>query len=244
MRIHRVYCKSVSGPNMKFALDNIQSHHLIKALRLKEGRVVEVFDGNGSSASCEIVLLNNNKCELKRISDVNKDYEPHRTLTNIIPFIKTNNFNYMIQKLSEIGVNKFIIYKPELCDQSIAKKDLEKIIQKSKDIIINVCKQSGNNFLPQIIHTRNLDEAINLIEDDNNKYVFDTDAEKYFSFEELGSTSSITTITGPESGFSEKELDSIKKNNIEIRYLGENILKAETAPIFVSSIVKNHFGKI
>ena len=170
MRIHRVYCKSVSGPNTKFALDNIQSHHLIKALRLKEGRVVEVFDGNGSSASCEIVLLNNNKCELERISDVNKDYEPHRTLTNIIPFIKTNNFNYMIQKLSEIGVNKFIIYKPELCDQSIAKKDLEKIIQKSKDIIINVCKQCGNNFLPQIIHTRNLDEAINLIEDDNNKY--------------------------------------------------------------------------
>ena len=36
----------------------------------------------------------------------------------------------------------------------------------------------------------------------------------------------------------------MKKNNIEIRYLGENILKAETAPIFVSSIVKNHFGKI
>ena len=72
MRIHRVYCKSVSGPNAKFALDNLQSHHLIKALRLKEGRVVEVFDGNGSSASCEIVLLNNNKCELKRISDVNK----------------------------------------------------------------------------------------------------------------------------------------------------------------------------
>ena len=98
--------------------------------------------------------------------------------------------------------------------------------------------------MPQIIHTRNLDEAINLIEDDNNKYVFDTDAEKYFSFEELGSTSSITTITGPESGFSEKELNSIKKKNIEIRYLGENILKAETAPIFVSSIVKNHFGKI
>ena len=57
MRIHRVYCKSVSGPNTKFALDNIQSHHLIKALRLKEGRVVEVFDGKGSSASCEIVLF-------------------------------------------------------------------------------------------------------------------------------------------------------------------------------------------
>ena len=57
MRIHRVYCKSVSGPNTKFALDNLQSHHFIKALRLKEGRVVEVFDGKGSSASCEIVSV-------------------------------------------------------------------------------------------------------------------------------------------------------------------------------------------
>ena len=244
MRIHRVYCKSVSGPNTKFDLDNIQSRHLIKALRLKEGGVVEVFDGNGSSASCEIVLLSNNKCELERISGVNKDNEPHRTLTNVIPFIKTNNFNYMVQKLSEIGVNKFIIYKPEICDQSIAKKDLEKIIQKSKDIIINACKQCGNNFLPQIIHTKNLNEAVNLIEDDNNIYVFDTDAEKYFFFEELGSRSSVTTVTGPESGFSEKELNFIMKKKFEIRYLGENILRAETAPIFVSSIIKNHFGKI
>ena len=104
MRIHRVYCKSVSGPNTKFALDNTESHHLIKALRLKEGRVVEVFDGNGSSASCEIVLLNNNKCELERISEVNKDNKPHRTLTNVIPFIKTNNFNGLInEKINTIN---------------------------------------------------------------------------------------------------------------------------------------------
>ena len=244
MRIHRVYCKSVSEPNTKFYLDNSESHHLVQALRLKEGRVVEVFDGKGSSASCEIVLLNNKKCELERISEVNKDNEPHQILTNVIPFIKTNNFHYMVQKLSEIGVNKFIIYKPELCDQSIAKKNLEKIIQKSKDIIINVCKQCGNNFVPQIIHTKNLNEAVNLIEDDNNIYVFDTDAEKYFFFEELGSRSSVTTVTGPESGFSEKELNFIINKKFEIRYLGENILRAETAPIFVSSIIKNHFGKI
>ena len=44
MRIHRVYCKSVSGPNEKFQTDESQSQHLIKALRLKEGVLVEVFD--------------------------------------------------------------------------------------------------------------------------------------------------------------------------------------------------------
>ena len=56
----------------------------------------------------------------------------------------------MVQKLSEIGVNKFIIYKPELnAIKALRKRIYQKIIQlKSKDIIaVNVCKQCGNNFL-------------------------------------------------------------------------------------------------
>ena len=56
----------------------------------------------------------------------------------------------MIQKLTEIGVNKFIIYKPDLVDQSIAKKDLRLIIAKTNEILINVCKQCGNNFTRNI----------------------------------------------------------------------------------------------
>ena len=52
VRIHRVFCKSVSKSEKKFNLDNIQSHHLIKALRLKEGDKVEVFDGEGITSIC------------------------------------------------------------------------------------------------------------------------------------------------------------------------------------------------
>ena len=54
MRIHRVYCKSLSGPNKKFKLDEPQSHHLIKALRIKQNDIVEVFDGIGGVAKCEV----------------------------------------------------------------------------------------------------------------------------------------------------------------------------------------------
>ena len=61
---------------------------------------------------------------------------------------------------------------------------------------------------------------------------------------ELGEDSSITIITGPESGFSDAELELIKMQNIKKRYLGQNILRAETAPIYVSSLIKNHFDKI
>ena len=61
---------------------------------------------------------------------------------------------------------------------------------------------------------------------------------------EIGNNS-VTIITGPESGFSEKELVELTSmQEIKMRYLGENVLRAETAPIVVSSVIKNHFGRI
>ena len=243
MRIHRVYCKSVSEPNNVFNIDELQSKHLIKALRLKEGDCVEVFDGDGRSAKCKIIQITKN-CQLERISKLNNDVGPKRVLTAVIPFIKKNNFNFMIQKLTEIGVNKFIIYKPDLVNQSIAKKDLRLIIAKTFEIIISVCKQCGNNFLPEIFESKNLENALALISTGHSVYFFDTDAEQYFNQEELDKSSSITFITGPESGFSETELELMIKSKINKRYLGRNILRSETAAIYISTLIKNHFGKI
>ena len=112
-------------------------------------------------------------------------------------------------------MNKFIIYKPDLIDQSVAKKDITKILNKSNEILINVCKQCGNNFIPSILKSDSLEEAINMVKDTTEIYSFDTEASEYFNQNELGKDSSITTITGPESGFSEKELGII---NIPVSY--------------------------
>jgi len=244
VRIHRVYCKSVSEPNNVFNIDELQSKHLIKALRLKEDDLVEVFDGHGRSAKCKIIQITKKNCQLERISELSNDVGPKRVLTAVVPFIKKNNFNFMIQKLTEIGVNKFIIYKPDLVDQSIAKKDLRLIIVKTFEIIVSVCKQCGNNFLPEIFESKNLENALALISKGHGIYFFDTDAEEYFNQDELDKSSSITFITGPESGFSKTELKLMNKSKIKKRYLGRNILRSETAAIYISTLIKNHFGKI
>ena len=244
MRIHRVYCKSVSETNKKFEIDESQSHHLIKALRLKEKNIIDVFDGFGKSARCEIIKLSKKICEVKKIDEIKIDVLPKRLLTTIIPIIKNNNFNFMIQKLTEIGVNKLIIYKPDFIDQSVAKKDVKNILKKCTEIVISVCKQCGNNFLPVIEGSNNLKDAMTNICIENEVYLFDTESSNYFNQDEIDDESSITTITGPESGFSNTELKLLNIPNIKERYLGKNILRAETAPIYISSLIKNQFGKI
>ena len=137
-----------------------------------------------------------------------------------------------------------MIYKADLNDQSIAKKDLKKITAKVNEIAINVCKQCGNNLLPSFSYFSSLINALKDIQSSNQIYCFDTEAESYFDQQEIGNNS-VTIITGPESGFSQKELVELTSmQEIKMRYLGENILRAETAPIVVSSVIKNHFGRI
>ena len=242
VRTHRIYCKSVSENNSVFKIDQTQSMHLIKVLRLKEKDQVEVFDGYGSSAICEIVELDRTSVSLARVSDLKVSQQSTKKIVFMVPFIKKDNFHFMVQKLCEIGLSEFIFYKPDLIDQSIAKKDISKIYSKLEDVIISACKQCGSNFLPITRIVASLKDGIALV-NDMDVCVFDVNAKSSFDMTNLNS-SSICMITGPESGFSESEINLLNLNKFEFKLVSKNILRAETAPIVIASLIQNHFDNI
>ena len=75
-------------------------------------------------------------------------------------------------------------------------------------------------------------------------YAFDLNAEEHFNLAKIKTDEDICIITGPESGFSKEEIKILSKKDIEIRLLKNNVLRAETAPIVISSLLQNHFGNI
>ena len=243
MRIHRIYCKSVSETNSVFKIDQTQSLHLTKVLRLSVNDEVEVFDGHGSSAICKILELNRSSASLQRVSDIKIDKPPTNRLGFILPFIKKENFHFMIQKLCEIGATEFIFYKPDLIDQSIAKKDLSKIYSKSEEVIISACKQCGSNFLPITSFVSSLSDAIKKLDQSSTKYVFDLEATDIFDVSSV-KLNNIFVITGAESGFSESEINHMYEKDFSFKLLSKNILRAETAPVVIASLFQNHFDKI
>ena len=149
MRIHRIYCNSVSGQGNVFDLDQPQSTHISKVLRLKLGNEIDVFDGKGSSAICKIIEINRSSIVLERISEVKKLNPTHPKINAILPLIKKDNLHFMLQKLTEVGVYKFIFYKPGLVDQSIAKKDSEKIINEELLFFILTRIKNGVDTIDQ-----------------------------------------------------------------------------------------------
>jgi len=243
VRIHRIYCKSVSETNSVFKIDQAQSLHLTKVLRLAINDEVEVFDGHGSSAICKILESNRSSASLQRVSDIKTDKPATNRLGFILPFLKKENFHFMIQKLCEIGATEFIFYKPDLIDQSIAKKDLSKIYSKSEEVIISACKQCGTNFLPITSFVSSLSDAINKLDQSSTTYVFDVEANDIFDVS-LVKSNNIFVITGAESGFSESEINHMHEKDLSSKLLSKNILRAETAPLVIASLLQNHFDKI
>ena len=111
-------------------------------------------------------------------------------------------------------------------------------------MVISSCKQCGSNFIPQLNLFENIIDAFDSIEAKKDSFLFDLGAKNSFNINELSSESNICLITGPESGFSDSELELLNKRNIKIRLIGKNTLRAETAPLVIASLVQNQFGNI
>ena len=233
MRKPRIFCPELSSPHYKCT--NIkQIHHLAKVLRLKPNDHVELFDGKGTLArgAVQEIAKDHIKFEVDSLSFLKNPYLKFYQV--IIPYIKKENLIFSLQKLVELGVNSILIYKPELLDQSLAKKDLAKLNDRVEEAVIHACEQSGCNHLPKTKFFNDLSQCLQGIKGNTNfdgLFVLDTIANQFFNNNESLSLDEISIITGPESGFSEKERETMDAFGLKSLKIGHYVLRAETAPV-------------
>ena len=158
------------------------------------------------------------------------------TFNFFLPSLKRESLIYVTAKLAELGVDKISLYLPDKVDQSMAKKDFNKLTKKVNETLIFACSQSGNNFIPKLKFFKNLKEAIDIM--DGRIVMLDTfpDAAPLNAYNPLKNERSISIVTGCESGYSDAERELFKKD--DVYYLRTNILRAETAPVTILPILK------
>ena len=245
MRKPRIFCSELSSSSYKCT--NIkQIHHLAKVLRLKPNDNLELFDGKGYIANGTIqeIARSHIKFEVDSIKLMQNPYQ--KFYQAIIPYIKKENLIYSLQKLVELGVNSFLIYKPELLHQSLAKKDLSKLNFRLEDAVIGACEQSGCNYVPKIKFFNDLKQSLQSLEGNTNfegLFILDTIANQFIKGIEDLSLNEISIITGPESGFSETERETMNAFGLKSIKIGHYILRAETAPVIGISLFHSLLGE-
>ena len=221
--------------NLNAKLDKSQSHYVNKVMRVKVNETFSLFNERGEWEA-KIKEISKGIVEFN-ITKQLRQKENNKEIWLAFSPIKSNYFNFMMQKSTELGVTKFI---PIVFDRSVVRKINNNRLEK---IIIEACEQSNRINVPVLEKCQNLKNFLSK----NNKKIelIFTDLNTENKKLEIKKTTDkpICVIIGPEGDFAEKERKEILSfegvNKIKIN---ENILRSETAAISALSIVIYSFN--
>ena len=223
----RLFFSKKLSADLTDKLDKPQSHYLTKVMRVKENEVFSLFN---SSEEWEAEILNISKSLVEfSITKQLRQKEYPKELWLAFSPIKSNYFNFMIQKATELGVTKFL---PIIFERTIVRKVNKERLEK---VIIEAAEQSNRITVPSIEDPQKLKSFLNndmdLIFTDLNTANTKIDPTKL-------TTKPTCVIIGPEGDFSEQEREEILKfNGVQSVKINENILRSETAVISALSII-------
>ena len=223
----RLFYQENLSNNLKGKLDKKQSHYISKVMRMKENGKFNVFNNAGEWVA-KIIKIANGFVEFRIVKQLRSIENTNEIWLAFSP-IKSNYFNFMIHKATEIGVTRFI---PILTERTIVRKLNEKRINK---IIIEASEQSNRLKVPSLDKLTKLDTFLKL--NQNTNIIFgdiNTENKKI----DLKNKNPLCVLIGPEGDFSLKERERILKlKNIIPLKINDNILRSETAAISMISII-------
>ena len=212
-------------------LDEESSRHIVQVLRMKEGELVMLTDGNGNTAEVEITDAHKKHCSVKI---VRKEFvpRPSRQLTIAISLVKNaSRFEWFLEKATELGTAEII---PMICERTERQKFKADRFQ---NILRSAMLQSMQIWLPLLHEPQSFREVVNFAQHDQRFIAHCLDRDKqslHTLFDPL--FSSHIVLIGPEGDFTNEEITHAIENGFAAVSLGSNRLRTETAGIFAAVI--------
>lgn len=221
-------------------LTSDEARHLREVLRLKAGDEVQVFDGEGKEFRAAVSQARREFAELE-IRDEIAAMRPESPLklTLAVALLKGEKFDLVIQKGTELGVNRFIPLITRYADIRLRDEaDAAKRVARWQRIALEAAKQSGRAVVPEVTTPVPFGSVIG----DNSCVMFsERDGQSLNTDLKL---QSVTAIIGSEGGWSEEEIDQARAAGVQIVTLGGRVLRAETAAIATATLLQHRYGDL
>jgi len=223
--------------NNNFVLDDSDIFHIEKVMRMKNNDIVHV-SYEEKIYECAVKFINNKvNIECVRETVINNELNCNVTLIYGLP--KGDKFEFVVQKATELGVTTIVPYAASRSVSVISKDKESKKLERWNKIAKEASEQSKRNKLVKVEKICDEDSILNYKSKLNLVAYEDVSAEGCNKLYNLLSKKfdSITLVVGPEGGFEQREIDNLVDNGFEVVSLGKRILRSETAPLFLMSII-------
>lgn len=217
-------------PQDKVILNEEQSRHIAKSLRMRKGDMLTLTCGDGNDYGCIIEDINCGQVTLCVCYKQANNSEPSVTVTLFQGVPKGDKMEDIIQKCTELGITSI---KPVLTHRAVSrpdKKSAEKKLARYRKIALEAAQQSGRGIVPEICEMETLTQAI---KKDNSdlKIIFYEGGGKPLSEIINKNVKSVSIYIGPEGGFEKEEVELVKNCGGIAATLGKRILRTQTAPV-------------
>ncbi|WP_339034807.1 16S rRNA (uracil(1498)-N(3))-methyltransferase [Spiroplasma endosymbiont of Cantharis rufa] len=216
-----------------FEIINENLHHIKNVVRLKEEEQIFCIYQN-EKYLCKIFEITEKFCRARIISKeklTKKNYK----VNLILGIIREQKWDFILQKATELGVDSIIPVEFKRNVVKIDTKNEKKKLTRWYTICESAAKQSKRVDIPTINSiVRNLKD-LEKYKADINLVCWEEISSEFIKKEIIKKFETINIIIGPEGGIETQEVKQLNEMGYKSIGLGENIMRAETAPLFVLS---------
>jgi 16S rRNA (uracil1498-N3)-methyltransferase len=226
--MHIFYCEQIEAAEL--VLNEEESHHLTKVLRLKEGAEIVLINGQGAKRKAVINFADARKSMIETAEwlaqEKSRDWGLHLFMA---PTKNIDRTEWMLEKSVELGIRRITFVETKRTERS--RLNMERLHK----IALSAAKQSGELWLPRLDELTPITQAMSLLSDNESSFIAHCRTgmeESITSKLERGKFFSV--FIGPEGDFTEDEIALALSNNLQEVSLGKNRLRTETAALFVT----------
>ncbi len=222
-----------------------EQYNHAKVLRLKNGDAVTVCDGLGTDYSCTVSDVSDGRISLVVHSKDVSAAEPKVETTIYMAFPKSDKFEHVIQKATELGVTELVAFPSARCVSRPDEKSLKKKLERWQKIAASAAEQSGRGRIPQVRTLPSYAAALSEAAQADLAVLFyeNEDGHTFRAAIEEKPFRTAALLTGPEGGLEVSEVEAAQKAGLQICTLGTRILRCETAPLCALSALMYATGE-
>jgi 16S rRNA (uracil1498-N3)-methyltransferase len=214
-------------PNIKetLKLNEEESRHAIKVLRLSAGDLLHVVDGKGGFYKCQVKVAHEKKCEVK-ITEEQQQFGLNNFYIHLIiaPTKNLDRIEWMVEKCVEIGIHEISFVQSRYSERKEVK------IARIEKIAIGAMKQSLKAYLPKINEMISWKEFLKKDYSETFKMIAHLEEGDRKLIQHVAKPNEkYAVLIGPEGDFSNEEIKQSIEKGFQPVTLGSSRLRTETA---------------
>jgi 16S rRNA (uracil1498-N3)-methyltransferase len=218
------------GVNDEISLEGDEATHVLFSHRARIGDELKIQNKNHLRFFAKILTIEKKTCKLKVLNELSSPQENSCQISLFVSYVSEKVLDIILQKATEFGVNKIILFNSHNTAVKLSKETFLKKSARWNKILTEAAKQSERAYWPSLEYRQ-----------DTNKILTDLNAVDLVCLADVSGgfnknpqvkAASIALVVGPEGGFTEQEVESLKKlNNLKLVKLSNFVLRTETAAI-------------